>query len=165
MTSVIGQRCIIGAGSIIKNSYIFDDTTIGAGCVIESSIIGAGVNVKDHTRVDRGCLLGDGVSVGPQAHLESFERLSKRRKLTEGVATDGEDDSDIEDAENSKRYPHTFPTRSDLHSDKDPVTSILGADSNAMIWPRPSAENDEDLLDDREHSKNQRLVRLGKHIH
>lgn len=101
MNSVIGQRCVIGAGSIIKNSYIFDDTIIGAGCVVESSIIGAGVTVKDETSVDRGCLLGDGVSVGPQAHLESFERLSKRRKLIDGSSTDGEDDSDIEEAENS----------------------------------------------------------------
>lgn len=104
--SVIGQRCIIGAGAVIRNAYIFDDSVIGSGCVIEHSIIGAGVNIKERSRVERGCLVGDGVTIGPQAVLVPFEKLSKRReKIEKEQDEDGDDeadeDSEVEEVEES----------------------------------------------------------------
>lgn len=102
---MIGQRCIIGAGTVVRNAYIFDDSVIGPGCFIEQSIIGAGVNVKERSRIEKGCLVGDGVIVGPQAVLVPFERLSKRREQNKDgkYGTDGEDeDSDVEEVEASK---------------------------------------------------------------
>jgi translation initiation factor eIF-2B subunit epsilon len=55
--------------------------------------------------VERGCLVGDGVVVGPQATLEPFERLSKmREKGSNAKSSDEEDgyDSELEEAEASK---------------------------------------------------------------
>ena len=76
---------------------------IGSDCVIERSIIGANVTIKDQTKVSKGCLVGDGVVVGPSAVLRPFERLSKRPDESERrQMEEGEDvDSDLEDVEAS----------------------------------------------------------------
>ena len=75
---------------------------IGSDCVIERSIIGANVSIKDQTRVSKGCLVGDGVIVGPSAVLRPFERLSKRPDESERRMEEDEDvDSDLEDVEAS----------------------------------------------------------------
>ncbi|KAJ6496585.1 nucleotide-diphospho-sugar transferase [Mycena vitilis] len=99
--SVIGQNCVIGAGSTIEGSYIFDGTVIGAKCVITRSIVGAGVTIKERTQIKKGCLVGDGVVVGPLAVLDPFERLSRRRDQKPSSEEDDEDDSDIEEIEAS----------------------------------------------------------------
>ena len=104
---MIGQNCTIGAGSIIKNSYIFENTVIGARCVVERSIIGAGVMVKDGSHVPLGCLIADGVVIGPDAMLDPYERLSVKRNEIIGAGSGDEDgidddDSDIEEVEASE---------------------------------------------------------------
>jgi len=100
---VIGQNCTIGPGTTITNSYIFEGAVIGANCVIERSIIGAGAHVKDGSIVPKGCMLADGVVVGPNAKLEEFERLSMKRNQADVEADEEDDDSDIEEVEASKR--------------------------------------------------------------
>ena len=111
---MIGQNCTIGAGSIIKNSYIFENTIIGARCVVERSIISAGVVVKDGSHVPLGCLIAEGVVIGPDAMLDPYERLSVKRNEIIGAGGNGDgiddnddddddddDDSDIEEVEAS----------------------------------------------------------------
>lgn len=95
--SVVGQYCVINAGSTIRNSYIFDHTVIGANCVIDQSIIGAGVVVRDGSIIKKGCLVADGVVVGPNAILQEFERVSKRKVAASGEAGDEDEDSELED--------------------------------------------------------------------
>jgi len=97
---VIGQKCTIGPGTTISNSYIFENAVIGANCQIERSIIGAGAHIKDGSIVPKGCLLADRVVVGPNARLEAFERLSVKRDEADVDAD--EDHDDIEDVESSK---------------------------------------------------------------
>lgn len=46
--------------------------------MIEHSIVGAGVQIKEGSRVERGCLIADRVTIGPQAKLERFQKLFKR---------------------------------------------------------------------------------------
>ena len=101
---MIGQNCTIGAGSIIKNSYIFENTIIGARCVVERSIIGASVTVKDGSHVPLGCLIAEGVVIGPDAMLGPYERLSAKRNEIIGAedGIDENDDSDIEEVEASE---------------------------------------------------------------
>ncbi|KAJ6630695.1 nucleotide-diphospho-sugar transferase [Mycena sp. CBHHK59/15] len=144
--SVIGKNCVIGAGTIIDGSYIFDGTVIGAQCVVKRSIIGAGVTIKEKTRVEKGCLVGDGVVVGPLAVLDAFERLSKRRDKS-AAKTDEEDEDDDSDIE-------------EIEANQDVTSSILGKDSNAVVWPQdpPGEDEDEDAL---ANYKNQSVRRLG----
>ncbi|KAG6850579.1 hypothetical protein H0H93_011247 [Arthromyces matolae] len=144
ISSVIGRNCIIGTGTIIRNSYIFDGTTVGSNCTIEQSIIGAGVSIRDDSIVQRGCLVGDGVIIGPSAQLEPYGRLSKRRDPAEIAAQEDEDeDSDIEDIEASQ----------------DSIPTTLGKSSNAIVWPTGPPEDAEE--DDIAAFKNERFMRLG----
>ncbi|KAF8742368.1 hypothetical protein AX14_004922 [Amanita brunnescens Koide BX004] len=145
-SSVIGQRCTIGLGTVISNSYIFDNAHIGSNCVIERSIIGSNVHIKDNTNVPRGCLIADSVVIGPCAKLEPFDRLSARREGFDGEADDDEEyDSDLEEVE---------ATQSSI--DK----SRLGVDSNALVWPHGPLGEDEDE-ESPENEKNLRFMRIG----
>nr|VWO98676.1 Ribosomal RNA small subunit methyltransferase B (EC (16S rRNA m5C967 methyltransferase) (rRNA (cytosine-C(5)-)-methyltransferase RsmB) [Ganoderma boninense] len=94
--SVIGQRCTIGPGAVLRDAYIFDDTHVGAGAVVEGSIIGARVTLGDGARVPRGCLIADGVAIGANAKLRKFERVSKRREVRPSREEDGSDGDDEE---------------------------------------------------------------------
>ena len=102
-TSTIGARCSIGAATVLRNAYIFDDVAVGPNCVLESCIIGAGVQIGEGSRISRGSLVADGVKLGPGTVLRSFDRVSKRRQkptqTTIGESTTEEDDSDEGDAD------------------------------------------------------------------
>lgn len=171
---MIGQNCNIGAGTIIKNSYIFENTIIGARCVVERSIIGAGVVVKDGSHVPLGCLIAEGVVIGPDAMLDPYERLSVKRNeiigaggFGDGIDDNDDDDSDIEEVEASK-LNHS-PSLSNLLIidwliDQELIDKTsLGKDSNAIVWPRepPDEEDDEEGP---ENFKNQRYMRIGGFI-
>ena len=77
LSSVIGRKCEVGHNSVIRDSYVWDKTIIGADCIIEESIIGANVRVLEGTTIKRGCLIGQGVVLGPHASLEKFQRVSR----------------------------------------------------------------------------------------
>ncbi|KAJ4488105.1 nucleotide-diphospho-sugar transferase, partial [Lentinula aciculospora] len=151
ISSVVGQNCFIGAGAIVDNSYIFSGTTIGPGCVIERSIIGSDVNIKENTQIDKGSLVSDGVIIGPNAHLEAFGRLSKKRGSETVVNEDGEDEDEYADSEEEE-----------VEAAQDSIELDLGSESNAIMWPLGAPDNEEDEDDeDVENVKNQRFMRLG----
>ncbi|KAH7923504.1 nucleotide-diphospho-sugar transferase [Leucogyrophana mollusca] len=172
--SVLGQRCIIGAGSIIRNSYLFEGVVIGANCVIEHSIIGADVQIREGGRVAKGCLIADGVSLGPQARLSPFERLSKRRQEEsdgddedendeggadgeDAEADDGEDGDDEDEGEEEDEDSEL----EEVEANQDPeALAKLGEGTNAIIWPPPTVDDDEEV-DELENPDNQRLMRIG----
>ncbi|KIM62417.1 hypothetical protein SCLCIDRAFT_119402 [Scleroderma citrinum Foug A] len=147
--SVLGQRCTIGAESVVQNSYLFDGVVVGSDCTIEYSILSAGVTIKDGSRVERGCLVGDGVVVGPGARLLPFDRLSRRLQDVEESDQDSGDDEKEVDSDYEE-----------VDANQDPeALKRLGPDTNAIIWPEPSY--DEDEVDEVEHPINQRLMRIG----
>ncbi|KAI0797687.1 hypothetical protein C8Q75DRAFT_861962 [Abortiporus biennis] len=151
LASVIGQRCVIGPNVVLKNAYIFDDAHIGAGTIIEESIIGEGVEIGEGSTIEKGSLVGDGVILGKNAHLGTFERVSKRS--LPGDESDEEDDDDDEEEEDSELE------EVEANQDKS-VVSILGEGSNAIVWPKGPREND-DEIDEVERYDNQRLMRIG----
>ncbi|KAF8201653.1 nucleotide-diphospho-sugar transferase [Pholiota molesta] len=130
VASVIGQNCRIGAGSTVRNSYLFEGAVIGKGCTVERSIIGADVQIKDRTHVARGCLIGEGVVVGPDAVLQPFERLSKKRTADDVTADEDDDDSDIEEVEASddaSDIEEDLAAASSSDSDSDTESDSSGA--------------------------------------
>ncbi|KAG2157343.1 nucleotide-diphospho-sugar transferase [Suillus clintonianus] len=167
--SVLGQRCIVGAGSVVRNSYLFDGAIVGPNCVVEHSIIGSGVQIKEHTRVERGCLIADGVVVGPHARLAPFSRLSKRRQdgdeedEEQEVAEEQDDEEEQEDdeGEDGDDEDEVDSELEDVEANQDPeALAKLGPGTNAIIWPLPIVDEDEDI-DELEHPDNQRLMRIG----
>lgn len=93
--TVLGQRVSIGQGTIVTNSYIWNGTKIGPGCIIERSIVGSNVQIKEGSHVSEGCLVADDVIIGPNARLERFTRVSKRRAEVD----EGSEDSELEEIE------------------------------------------------------------------
>ncbi|KAH9951874.1 nucleotide-diphospho-sugar transferase [Amylocystis lapponica] len=137
--SVIGQRCTIEPHAVLRGAYVGDDTHVGAHAHVEESIVGARVRIGAGSTVSAGCLVGDGVVLGVNARLDRFARVSRRRERP-----DADDDSDVEEVE----------------ANQGGVTTIVGDGSNAIVWPRGSADEDEDE-DGVESFNNQRLMRIG----
>ncbi|TFK83474.1 nucleotide-diphospho-sugar transferase [Polyporus arcularius HHB13444] len=150
--SVIGQRCTIGAGATLRDAYIFDDTEVGEGCFVGGSIVGSHVKLGKGVRVPNGCIIADGVVIGEGARLRNFERVSKKRGASSKAVADGSDGDD-EDDEDSELE--------EIEAHQEDAATILGKDSNALVWPRGSPADDEDELDEREHYNNLRLMRIG----
>ncbi|KAG9318796.1 nucleotide-diphospho-sugar transferase [Chiua virens] len=174
--SVLGQRCVIGAGSVVRNAYLFDGVVVGPGCVIECSIIGAGVQIKEMSQIERGCLIADKVTVGPRARLEPFQKLLKKSQVEEEDEDEDEDEDDEDEGEDDEADDEAEEDDEnvdesgeeeedsdyeEVEADQDPAAlEKLGPESNGIIWPEPKVDEDEDI-DEVEHPTNQRLMRIG----
>jgi mannose-1-phosphate guanylyltransferase len=71
--SFVGEDCVIGDETSLKNSYVMKGSTLGSQCVLQSSIVGESCTIGDGTQLIN-CILGDGVSISPGSHLEN-ERI------------------------------------------------------------------------------------------
>ncbi|KAI9510867.1 nucleotide-diphospho-sugar transferase [Russula earlei] len=158
IVSTIGARCSIGAGTALRNAYIFDDVTIGPSCVLESCIVGAGVQIGEGSRIDRGSLIGDGVKLGPGTVLKSFERVSKQRQKSNSMTID----ESLED-ENGDEVDADDSELEEAEQNQSTLSQGLGPDSEAFVWPRRSGQKcDEDVYENEVESfNNRRLMRLG----
>ncbi|KZT11243.1 nucleotide-diphospho-sugar transferase [Laetiporus sulphureus 93-53] len=143
--SVIGERCTIGPGAVLRGAYVFNDTHIGAGTHVEESIIGANVRIGEDSTIHTGCLIADDVVLGKNARLDKFERVSKRREVSGDDADDEEDDEEWE--------------RVEAHQSS--VTSFVGKGSNAIVWPQAALEAEDEEAEPVESFNNQRLMRIG----
>lgn len=179
-SSVIGQHCVIGPRAALRNAYVFDGAHVGADCVVEDSIVGAGARLGDGAVVRGGCLVGDGVVLGPGAKLRKFDRVSRKRDTApngaqaNGEEEEEEEDSEVEEVEQRKSFQAAWlqllvahPVTAHLSTDQDQegISQILGAGSNALLWPPRSSKDDEEL-NEVEAFNNQRLMRIGtSHSH
>lgn len=69
---------MLEGGSVIKNSYLWDNVLVGAGCIVKESILGAGVILETGVVIERGCLIADGVLIRAHARIPEFSKVSKR---------------------------------------------------------------------------------------
>ncbi|KAJ2798316.1 translation initiation factor eIF-2B epsilon subunit, GEF [Coemansia guatemalensis] len=120
--SVLGARCFIGEKSVVRGSYLFNDTRVGQGSLIEQSILGERVKILDNVTIERGCIIGDDVTIGPNVRIPAFTRLARRKlRRKAGSPEIMQEDSDEEDEEDS-----TW-TESAQHDEVSPVA--LSAES------------------------------------
>ncbi|KAJ1989790.1 translation initiation factor eIF-2B epsilon subunit, GEF [Dimargaris cristalligena] len=121
--SVIGRDCQIGDHVTIQGAYLLDGTTVAAHCTVERSILGHQTTVHSHSQIGKGCIVGDGVVVGPRIRVPDHTRLTTKAAAAAAADSDW-NDSDAEDntVVDSSRW---------------------GAESNAVIWV-PSDEDDDD---------------------
>ena len=153
-SSVLGAKCTVGANVVIKQSYLMEGVVVEEGCVVEESVIGEGVVLKKGSWVRKGCIVADGVVLGPEAKLEAFDRVSKRREPNSSTTEDEEEegDSDEEDLQSNEHPPSS--------------SSRLGAESNGILWPKGGPANNEDGDEEdeeltHENFNNQRYMRIG----
>lgn len=80
---------------------LWDGVIIDAGVTINQCILGERVHVKENTTIEKGCLIADGVVLGPNAHITPFTRVSARPHKKQRTQTSDEEvvseDSDLED--------------------------------------------------------------------
>ena len=115
-------------------------------------------------------MIADGVVIGANAKLRKFERVSKKREARPQTAGDGSDGDDEEDSDSELEEVEartsisaarfTTVTLTVYFTDQEGAAQIVGKDSNALVWPPPSPD-DEEELDERESYHNQRLMRIG----
>ncbi|KAJ1964420.1 translation initiation factor eIF-2B epsilon subunit, GEF [Dipsacomyces acuminosporus] len=100
--SVLGSGCRINEHAVIRGSYIFGDSKVGKDSVVESSILGERVTILDNVVIERGCVIGDDVTIGPNIRVKAFTRIARRkRQINAEFSDDGfsadEDDADDEE--------------------------------------------------------------------
>ncbi|EJD05818.1 nucleotide-diphospho-sugar transferase [Fomitiporia mediterranea MF3/22] len=140
--SVLGENCFLEQGSSVTDSILWDDVRVEQGAIVEDSVLGKGVTVLRGSRIDRGCLISDGVVVGPEARLKKLTRVSQKLGTTQDTEEDREELESVEAAQT------------------DELRARLGSNSNGMIWPEEEEDSDEDE-DEANDRINQRLLRLG----
>ncbi|KAG8985823.1 hypothetical protein FRB90_004428, partial [Tulasnella sp. 427] len=175
-SSVLGKGCEVGNRTTIRDSFIWDKTRIGADCVIEESIIGAHVRILDGSIIRRGCLVGQNVTLGPNASLDKFQRVSRHPPANDEnedwdeeeeerkeVEEKDEEEEDNDTDEGRSVIASVVGTESSAVSVEPSLVSVLGQLAKAYLWPIESSEGGEVETEDIESPLNIKLGRIGDH--
>lgn len=83
--SVIGRGVEIGEGAHIDGSVVLDGAVVGPHAQLTHCIVGPGVRLGAHCRLDAGAVLGEGVTLGADNQLAAGARLSPNVSLPDGA--------------------------------------------------------------------------------
>lgn len=72
--TAIGRGSVIGAGSRIDDSVIFDGVTVEPGAVVRNSIIASGATIGANVKL-KDCVIGEGARIGARCELEGGMRV------------------------------------------------------------------------------------------
>ncbi len=61
--SVLGARCVIGRGAVVRRSVLLDDAVVEAGAIVEDSILGEGARIGEGAVLRGLSVVGDGAVV------------------------------------------------------------------------------------------------------
>ncbi|KAJ1734940.1 translation initiation factor eIF-2B epsilon subunit, GEF [Coemansia sp. Benny D160-2] len=164
--AVLGARCRVGENSVIRGSYMFDDAAVGKGSVIEQTIIGERVTVLDNVIVERGCIIGDDVTLGPNVRIPAFTQVARKRPQSTDRFSDDDMDSfsDEEGDSDSRQEARGFTAGKDMCSAAATIepfdTETLGLAGIGYVWSK-ARKSDDDNEDDY-HSMDMEEVKLGQ---
>ncbi|GGM66420.1 mannose-1-phosphate guanylyltransferase [Longimycelium tulufanense] len=82
--TTVGTNCMIGNGSRIDGSVLFDGAVIGSEAVVERCVIGASAKIGDGT-VLRDVVIGDGAVIGAGCELVDGARVWPGVELPDGA--------------------------------------------------------------------------------
>ena len=66
---VIGSRCRIGAGSVLRDCVLLDGVAVGEGAAIENCVVGNRSHIGPFSRISGIEALGDGTRIAPYSKL------------------------------------------------------------------------------------------------
>lgn len=81
----------------MEGVYLWDGAVIGNSCTITESIIANNATIKEHTTIEKGCLISLHVTVGPDDNIPRYSRLSllpQPQSNVFGESSDEEDDGE-----------------------------------------------------------------------
>ncbi|KAJ2787331.1 translation initiation factor eIF-2B epsilon subunit, GEF [Coemansia interrupta] len=159
--TVLGKNCGIGERSLVRGSYLFDNAKVSRGSVVEKSILGERVTILDNVVIERGCLIGDDVVIGPNVRIPEFTRIGRRQpqKEEDSGFSDDDDSDDGSSAAATGRSGTAnaggvlSPGRAESETFD---TQALGASGVGYVWSSGGAGSDDDddfddFDDDKEH--------------
>ncbi|KAJ1771227.1 translation initiation factor eIF-2B epsilon subunit, GEF [Coemansia sp. RSA 1813] len=163
--AVLGARCHVGEYSVVRGSYMFNDVTIGKGSTIERTIIGERVVVLDNVVLERGCIISDDVTLGPNVRIPAFTYIARKRpQSTNGFSDDDMDSySDEESDGDDRQYQSASSVGHRSHEDADNNgaantsnsagiesfdTGALGSAGVGYVWSKINQSSDADNNDD-----------------
>ena len=117
--SIIGKNCTIGDNVVLNGAFLWDNVTIENHCTIEKSIIANNVQILENTTIAKGCLVSIGVTLGPDADIAKYSRLSllPQPKASLFESSDEEDEEEesqqLLSGENASVYHWTIQTDDD----------------------------------------------------
>ncbi|KAJ2707331.1 translation initiation factor eIF-2B epsilon subunit, GEF [Coemansia sp. IMI 203386] len=163
--SVLGKGCAIGECSVVRGSYMFEGAKVGKGSVVERSILGERVTILDNVFIERGCIIGDDVVIGPDVRIPEFTRVARWLPQVEhsdfsdgeGVGmSDNDDGDDDEDASSiiagytDNRSSATNAARTAAAAAADNAANekfdaqALGASGVGYVWSNTATSDDYD---------------------
>ena len=74
--SVLGERCRVGAESLVLRAVLHDGVEVGEAAVIRRSVLGAGVSVGEGARIEEGAMIGSGAVIRPGQVVEAEARVA-----------------------------------------------------------------------------------------
>jgi mannose-1-phosphate guanylyltransferase len=83
--TVLGTGVRIESGAHIDGSVLLHRCSVGSDSRVSTAILGPGVTVGEHCRIDRGVVLGENVKVGAGNTLTSGMRIFPGVELPEGA--------------------------------------------------------------------------------
>ncbi|CAO3615447.1 unnamed protein product [Mucor fragilis] len=95
--SIIGKNCTIGDNVVLEGAFLWDNVTIGDNCTVEKSIIADNANILENTTIAQGCLVSLGVTLGPEAHIPKYSRLSLLPQPKNSMFDESSDEEDDEE--------------------------------------------------------------------
>jgi mannose-1-phosphate guanylyltransferase len=74
--SVLGERCRVGAESLIERSVLHDGVRVGEAAVIRQSVLGTGVSVGEGARIEEGAMIGSGATIRAGQLVQTAARIA-----------------------------------------------------------------------------------------
>jgi mannose-1-phosphate guanylyltransferase len=83
--TVLGRGVTVAAGVHVQNSVLLDGCEVGEASRIDSAIVGPGVSIGEHCRLEDGVVLGENVTVGAGNVLAAGMRIFPGVQLPPGA--------------------------------------------------------------------------------
>lgn len=111
---MIGRNCRIGRQVCISASHLWDNVTVHDNVSITDSIICDNVVIHRGAVIERGCILSFGVVIGENCVVKEFSKITTAGKVSDGFSDD----------EGQYETPEQMETE----------TSVVGTNGHGRVW-------------------------------
>ena len=83
--AVLGPDATVGPGAHVESSVLLKGSSVGARTAVRGSIVGPGVEIGQHCRIEGGVVLGEGAKIGDDNVLAAGARIFPGVELPPGA--------------------------------------------------------------------------------